>query len=86
MNYLKELRKTNNVKVSTLAELIGLKTLAAYYKKESGSVKFTVEEAIAIAEHIGKPVEEIFCLMSFLKGTEAMSQRLNRKQVRKERL
>lgn len=60
MNYLKELRKTNNVKVSTLAELIGLKTLAAYYKKESGSVKFTVEEAIAIAEHIGKPVEEIF--------------------------
>lgn len=60
MNNLKELRKTNNVKVSTLAELIGLKTLAAYYKKESGSIKFTVEEAMAIAEHMGKSVEEIF--------------------------
>lgn len=65
MNNLKELRKSNNVKVSTLAKLIGLKTLAAYYKKESGSVKFTVEEAITIAEHIGKPVEEIFLPSEF---------------------
>lgn len=60
MNRLKELRNLNGVKASDLAELIGLKTNAAYYKKESGSIKFTAEEALMIAKYFKKPVEEIF--------------------------
>ncbi len=60
MNNLKEFRRTDGVKASTLARLIGLKTNASYYKKENGDVKFTVEEALVIANHFGRRVEEIF--------------------------
>lgn len=60
MNNLKEFRRIDGVKAATLARLIGLKTNASYYKKENGDVKFTVDEALVIANHLGRKVEEIF--------------------------
>lgn len=60
MNNLKEFRRTDGVKASTLARLIGLRTTASYYKKENGDVKFTVDEALLISSHFGRKVEEIF--------------------------
>lgn len=62
MNNLKEFRRTDGIKASTLARLIGLKTNASYYKKENGDVKFTVDEALVIASYLGRKVEEIFLL------------------------
>ena len=57
---LRELRKNKGISAVTLAELLELKTKAAYYKKESGIVKFSVEEARKIAEYFGMQIEEIF--------------------------
>lgn len=60
MNNLKKFRKSDGIKAAALAKLIGLKTNASYYKKENGDIKFTVDEALAIANYLGRKVEEIF--------------------------
>lgn len=57
---LRGLRVKRNIPVKTLANLLGLKTEAAYYKKETGTVKFTLEEATAIAHFFSVSVEDIF--------------------------
>lgn len=58
-----KLRKRRKEKRATVKELIGvlnLKTEAAYFKKETGDVRFTVEEAIALARFLETTVEELF--------------------------
>lgn len=57
---LRRLRREKNVPVSELKQLLNLKTDAAYYKKERGAIKFSVEEAKIIAEFFGMPMEIIF--------------------------
>ena len=43
-----------------MATLIGLETRTAYYKKESGIVKFSLEEAWTISNFFELSIEEIF--------------------------
>lgn len=57
---LRKLRKQERVSAKELAKLLDLKTKASYYKKESGAIKFSVEEARKIACHFDKSIEEIF--------------------------
>ncbi|BES63672.1 hypothetical protein SANA_01110 [Gottschalkiaceae bacterium SANA] len=57
---LRKLRKNKQVPVRVLAGLLGLKTEASYYKKESGLIKFSVEEARKIAEYFEMSIEDIF--------------------------
>lgn len=57
---LKTIRRDRNISVKSLKEILGLVTNAAYYKKENGTVKFTLEEAKKIADYIGLSIEEIF--------------------------
>ena len=57
---LKNIRRDKKIPVNVLANKIGLKTTAAYYKKENGNVKFTVDEAIIIAKELKESVENIF--------------------------
>lgn len=57
---LKDLRKSNNLTLSDMSKLIGLKTPSAYYKKENGDVPFSLEEAKIIAEKFNKPIEIFF--------------------------
>lgn len=57
---LRALRIEKNVPVENICEALGLKTLAAYYKKENGSVKFTLSDAKIIADLFGMPIEKIF--------------------------
>jgi len=57
---LRRLRKNKQVPVLVLAKLLNLKTEAAYYKKESGIIKFSVEEARRIADYFGMSIEDIF--------------------------
>lgn len=57
---LRELRKQEGVSAKELAALLDLKTKASYYKKESGAIKFSIEEARKIASYFNKSIEEIF--------------------------
>lgn len=47
------------IKAKTLCELIGVKRIT-YYKKESGTVKFSLDEAKKISDFLGMPIEDIF--------------------------
>lgn len=57
---LRELRVARGISAQTMAECIGLETQAAYYKKETGAVKFSLIEAKCIADFFGLTIEEIF--------------------------
>lgn len=57
---LRKIRQEKNVKAKEIAEKLGLKTEGAYYKKETGSVTFTLEEGKIIADMFNMPIEEIF--------------------------
>lgn len=57
---LRKIRLERGIKARELAEKIGLKTEAAYYKKETGIVPFTLEESKIIANILKLSIEEIF--------------------------
>ena len=57
---LRKLRQEKNIKAKDIAEKLGLKTEGAYYKKETGSVPFTLEEGKIVADILKMPIEEIF--------------------------
>lgn len=57
---LRKLRQDKNIKAKQIAEKLGLKTEGAYYKKETGSVPFTLEEGKIVADILQMPIEEIF--------------------------
>ncbi|MCL2563095.1 MAG: helix-turn-helix transcriptional regulator [Oscillospiraceae bacterium] len=57
---LREIRRERNISVEKMREVLGLETLAAYYKKEAGSVKFTLADVEKISKFLGLSVEEIF--------------------------
>lgn len=57
---LRKLRQEKNIKVKDITEKLGLKTEAAYYKKETGRVPFTLEEGKIIAKMFDMPIEDIF--------------------------
>lgn len=57
---LRKIRQKSNIKAKELAEKLGLKTEGAYYKKETGSVPFTLKEGKIIADVFNLPIEEIF--------------------------
>ena len=56
---LRETRNSSNTQLSDLLNLLGV-TKATYYRKETGCIKFSLEEAKKIADFFGKKVEEIF--------------------------
>lgn len=57
---LRKLRQEKNIKAKEIAEKLGLKTEGAYYKKETGTVPFTLLEGKIIAEMFNMPIEYIF--------------------------
>ena len=57
---LRKIRQEKNIKAKDIAEKLGLKTEGAYYKKETGTVHFTLQEGKIVSEIIGLPIEEIF--------------------------
>jgi len=57
---LREIRKKKNIKVKEISDTLGLKTEAAYYKKETGNVPFTLEEGRKVSILLGMPIEDIF--------------------------
>lgn len=57
---LRELRNEKLITAREMADLLGLKTEAAYYKKETGVVRFSLYEAKLVSEKLEMPVEAIF--------------------------
>ncbi len=57
---LRKIRKEKNIKAKEIAKELGLKTEGAYYKKETGSVPFTLNEGKIISNILNMPIEEIF--------------------------
>lgn len=57
---LREIRNKKNISALEMAKILGLKTAAAYYKKENGTINFSLEEARKIADHLKMPIEDIF--------------------------
>lgn len=57
---LKQLRTEKGVSVEEMCDILGLATKAAYYKKENGTVKFTLSDAKKISDFFHRPIEEIF--------------------------
>ena len=74
---LRKLRQEKNIKAKQIAEKLGLKTEGAYYKKETGSVPFTLEEGKIVADILQMPIEEIFFT------NELSLQDKSKKEVRK---
>jgi putative transcriptional regulator len=71
---LRAMRIETNTPAKTLANMLGLKTKAAYYKKECGSVSTTVQEAKQLADYFGRTIEDLFF------GNEVSSQDTNMPQ------
>ncbi len=57
---LKALRAQRGETLKDMADLVGLKSHAAYSAKESGLRQFKQDEMEAIAKHFGRTVEDIF--------------------------
>ena len=57
---LREIRNNRNISALDMAKVLGLQTRAAYYKKESGLIKFSLEEANAISQYLNMKIEDIF--------------------------
>lgn len=57
---LRKIRKEKDVKVKEICEVLALETEAAYYKKETGKVPFTLEEGKKIALLLKEPIETLF--------------------------
>lgn len=56
---LKELREKKGYSIEDMAKVIK-KSPCNYFKKESGDVKFSVNEALEIADFLKTKVEKIF--------------------------
>lgn len=57
---LRKLREDRGLKLQDMSDLLGLKTASAYYKKETGAVPITLEEAKIISDCFKMPMEKIF--------------------------
>lgn len=57
---LRRIRKEKNIPVSEICKALGLETQAAYYKKERGTVPFTLNEGHIISELFQEPIDTIF--------------------------
>lgn len=57
---LREIRNNRNISAIEMAKVLGLQTKAAYYKKESGLIKFSLEEANLISQYFDMKIEDIF--------------------------
>lgn len=61
---LKKIRKEAGASIEVMANVIE-KTPCNYSKKENGSVKFSLNEAIKIATFFNRKVEEVFLPSDF---------------------
>ncbi|GHU51915.1 hypothetical protein AGMMS49975_06680 [Clostridia bacterium] len=59
-NSVRELRISKNISAKELMKLLNLKTKSAYYRKETGEVRFSLAEARKISEFFEMDIDDIF--------------------------
>ncbi|MCP3026645.1 helix-turn-helix transcriptional regulator [Halobacillus sp. A5] len=74
LDKLKKLRKKNKLSQSEMAELLGMKSLYPYHRKESGNQPFKAEEIIEIANYFNVEIEYFFV-------NEVAKNAINEKEV-----
>ncbi|NFA42965.1 XRE family transcriptional regulator [Clostridium botulinum] len=57
---LRRIRNNKNISANQMCKLLGLVTKAAYYKKENGTVNFTLMEAKKVSDFFKLSIDEIF--------------------------
>jgi putative transcriptional regulator len=57
---LRELRHEKGYSVDRICKTIGVETVPTYYKKETGSLRFSLSEAKKIADLFHMKIEDIF--------------------------
>lgn len=57
---LRKLRTEKGISALKMTEILGLATEGAYYKKETGAIKFSLLEAKAVADFFDMSIEDIF--------------------------
>lgn len=57
---LKEERQKQNKTCQELADLLNLSQANGYWRKEKGTVPFSLEEAKKVSTFLNKPIDEIF--------------------------
>ncbi|AKG05555.1 hypothetical protein AAV35_012880 [Salimicrobium jeotgali] len=57
---IKQLRKKHKLSQGEMAEILGMKSLYPYHRKESGNQPFKAEEIHAIARYFGVEIEYFF--------------------------
>lgn len=66
MNYkinlekVRAIRVDKNISLKTMAEVIGVETVATYQKKETGALRFNLLEAKKLASFFNTTIEELF--------------------------
>lgn len=58
-NRVRELRVERGIPGTVMAEYLGV-SVPVYYKKETGAIVWTLENAKAISDYFGRTIEEIF--------------------------
>ena len=81
---LKELREKKGYSIEEMARVIN-KSPCNYFKKESGDVKFSVNEALCIAEFLKTKVEKIF-FKNELSDNETKAKEAEQCQVKEKNL
>lgn len=71
---IRNLRIQAGEKQEQLAELLGI-SKPNYSKKESGSVRFSLDEAMRLSKHYQKPVEELFDVKESLAGAVVKTEK-----------
>lgn len=59
---LRSMRKSKGSTLQEMSNLLGLKTASAYYKKETGAVPLSLEEAKILSDYFNKPLEKFLHL------------------------
>ena len=57
---VRERRVAAGISGVAMAEYMGMQ-VSVYYKKETGDIKWSLEEAQRVAEFFGESIEAIFC-------------------------
>lgn len=57
---LRKVRIESKIPLNEILSTLDLKVPSAYYRKETGMIKFSLEEAKKLADLFKKPIEEIF--------------------------
>ena len=57
---LRNLRRQKRVSTETLAQLLNLKSIGAYYKKEVGDRSLTLQEAKVLSDYFGSSIDDLF--------------------------